>query len=629
MIKKTFEIFMILLILTLIPACKENTIPGNTIENNENTENENMTTDQNKVNTDAIEEETIYLHRVVSNGKKDIEVTVSPNLSIDYYKVSVEGYEAVEIFDGFIIPAAYNNKLIKRLSIKGYSYKGGLVDERVYNNILFYDASDINTLDCTKIKTDNVEELWIFEGGNLTTINNADALGNIDRLTMLGCENLEDISSLSKLRKLTELNLSFAGTQIPYIENLEVLNVSSGIHEKKIDNINILGEMVKLKKITVKDFHYGDMNVLMLVKQLQYLELDNFDSIENVEMLANLAHLKKIKFTNGYLGNLKITKEFFNVESLVIKNVEDFDFIEYFTNLKLLDISGTFADISSLSTIDSLEQLIINGDFDRFIVYDSLQKLEILEIRDSNIINLDGLENLPNLKGLYLIDNAKLVNYSSISHLKNLEKLIFSNIENNWLDKVNDIDFLYSLDNLQELTISLIEVGNIEPLYSLSNLKKLKITYLNQNLDLSNFTNLEKLDIEYADGKYLNGIERLNNIEEIRLFSVTGISDTKMFDKFETLIKLELIWVPVAEISDLSELTNLIYLSIDPDEILIDIDGIRGAVNLKYLIISYAQIDDLSAIKYLKNLKILHLAYGNKLKDTSVLDELSDVKIYK
>jgi hypothetical protein len=119
-----------------------------------------------------------------------------------------------------------------------------------------------------------------------------------------------------------------------------------------------------------------------------------------------------------------------------------------------------------------------------------------------NLKNLDGIEQLVNLKILYCSYN-QLTSLKEIENLRNLEKLVCYS---------NQLTGLREIENL----------NNLEMLWCHNN----QLTNLR---GIENLNNLEKLDCSYNQLTSLEGIENLNNL---RLLYCSHNQFTKEYEEY-------------------------------------------------------------------------------------------------
>jgi putative cell wall-binding protein len=191
---------------------------------------------------------------------------------------------------------------------------------------------------------------------------------------------------------------------------------------------------------------------------------------------------------------------------------------------------------------------------------ENLTNLRELYLYGNQIDDINPLRNLINLQTLYLISN-KISDITPLENLTNLQTLYLGN------NQITDISALQNLINLQDLTLYSNQINNIDPL---NNLINLKILMLQDNIisDISPLKDLINLqDLELGDS-YEASPSNFNSGNQI------------------------------SDISPLSSLINLNTLCLD-NNLIKDINPLKGLINLQYLGITKNQIsyDDFEILK--------------------------------
>jgi len=150
------------------------------------------------------------------------------------------------------------------------------------------------------------------------------------------------------------------------------------------------------------------------------------------------------------------------------------------------------------------------------INFEKLKGLKDLEIKYSNLSNLNHISKCLTLKRLY-IEGTKITSLpKSMNHLVNLKILVLSNNE-----KLNTIDNQLTLNILQHFTI--LNSPQIKELpaslfmgSNLVSLNVLNIELCKLPKSLTNCHLLEKIDISISDNFNIKTLVRLNKINSIK-----------------------------------------------------------------------------------------------------------------
>ncbi|MBQ3665833.1 MAG: immunoglobulin domain-containing protein, partial [Lachnospiraceae bacterium] len=258
------------------------------------------------------------------------------------------------------------------------------------------------------------------------------------------------------------------------------------------------------------------------------------------------------------------------------------------------------------------------SDFDR---------MEVLMIDggEQELIDLTGLEHLSSLKNL-TISHATL-DSDWISKLKeiNLESLTFTKVAGvNTLSGLGEYTKLtqLTLNNMPELSslsgieecenIEMISIGSsgFEDVSAIKNLKNLRVARLAhvKNIDMSIFEDLDQLtELNLFQVPGITDISSLKNKESLQELNIMGtgaLSDTeKACETLRTLTNLKVLRVAGSDVNDLV------------------MDAICDLTNLESLQIQNTSITDISKIVNLKSLKEVDI-YENIFVDFSYFGEL-------
>lgn len=296
---------------------------------------------------------------------------------------------------------------------------------------------------------------------------------------------LTDVSTLSSLTKLKELNLS--GNSFTDISNLSTL--------------------INLETLMLTDNEIEDINVVNHFDDLRYLSAGG-NNIQRVEIF-DLPYLSRI----GLSGNI--------IETLILNNLDQ---------LSDLTISSNPIKKLELVNLPNLRDLYIYNVED--VTLDNLNSLKELNFSSNNLINVD-ITNMNGLETLYVGNNDNL-EYINLNNLDNLMTLEAASI------KVSDISFLNGLSSLETLNLSNNEITDIIPLSNLINLEKLNLRANNINdiSDLSNLSNLRILDLYSNNISDIDVLLGLNNLEEVDLY-FNNLDENSGSDAMNVISQLE------------------------------------------------------------------------------------------
>ena len=290
-----------------------------------------------------------------------------------------------------------------------------------------------------------------------------------------------------------------------------------------------------------------------------------------------------------------------------------------------------------------------------------------LDARYHNIVSLEGIERLVNLKELDLYGN-EIVDIAPLSGLTNLTTLILTR------NRITDIGPLSPLTNLSTLQLRYNQIHDIRPLVNnpsfaggadislsfnplplhpgspgMRDIEALQGRGVNvffapavyfpdpgfeaaireaigkptEDIQDADLIGLTSLDARYRNIVSLEGIEHCINLTELDLYG-NKIVDISSLSALIKLTNLSLEDNEIADLSPLSGLTNLTRLYLDNNQIA-NLSPLSGLINLTGLYLWENAISDLSPLSGLINLTGLYL-YFNYIVDVSPLSSLTHLR---
>lgn len=288
------------------------------------------------------------------------------------------------------------------------------------------------------------------------------------------------------------------------------------------------------------------------------------------------------------------------------------------------------------------------------------EKLKILELSDSQLRDLRGLEHALNLEILVLRNNL-IEDLSPLSGLNKLKRLDLSGnriagLKKNLVDVSSINTGKSSVSALTHLNLSGNKLRGLSGINYFSNLLNLNVSK-NSLIDLQGLSSLKKLLTLNASENQLgfvesyqdanrnkkydlgepfndvsgNGIRDSDPLSEIHsLTSLTYLQlNGNLISKIDSMLSLPSLKVlllsgnQIARIEGLSSFSALEKLSLN-DNFISDISGIGKLKNLNFLSMSENRLCDLRELSQLTKLNELHLQY-NHVKNGKVLSSLKNL----
>ncbi len=204
-----------------------------------------------------------------------------------------------------------------------------------------------------------------------------------------------------------------------------------------------------------------------------------------------------------------------NIRKFTIASYNTFDFTELQINTKLKhfgieETKSNAVDVSFIKNFKDLESLYVDGMKKGLNNVFFLSNLRKLTFRGVKLENLDFITDLRNLEELNLLFGS-YKSLESLSNLKNLKSIEFSRVR-----QIPNFDFLNSIESLEKIEFE--GMAKMEEIPNLSKLTNLKRIHINNNLRLSKIENIKKipnlklLQLSFAENSKVN--ERKNIIEQ-------------------------------------------------------------------------------------------------------------------
>ncbi|WP_346941988.1 hypothetical protein [Clostridium sp.] len=168
---------------------------------------------------------------------------------------------------------------------------------------------------------------------------------------------------------------------------------------------------------------------------------------------------------------------------------------------------------------------------------DLLNIKELSTPYDRNVNTLQGIENMKNIESIYIWDARKIEDYSYISQLSNLNKMVV------WYGDLNKISKLDTMNSLETLGIIYPNEGEFQGLEAFPNLKVLDIEGGNIEINkLQGHKKIETIDIVSAKNINFEGIDKFPKLTTLNLTDIyiDNIDNMDEVLKSETLSIIEL-----------------------------------------------------------------------------------------
>ncbi|WP_201918622.1 T9SS type A sorting domain-containing protein [Aquimarina mytili] len=424
-----------------------------------------------------------------------------------------------------------------------------------FNQLTLLDVVENKELELIDISFNLVSEIDISENDSITSLNcvsnqltslNIKNGNNTELITLntinnpnLYCIEVDNISEIGD-GWFKDNIASYKETCEPLTfvpdDNFEQVLIDMGYDEGALDN---LVSTASLDTITVLDINGKNIERLTGIEDFVSLDtlklannvLSNLDvtTLVNLEYLdCSSNNLVDLTLKNDVTGVLTFLDATSNPDLGCIR-VDDVAAAEAETDWSIDATASYSLDCLSNKTFipdDNFEQALIDlgydsGSLDNYVVTDSINKIEILNVNNRNIFDLTGIEAFVALDSLNCSENQlSFLDISANLSLKNLS--CFSN-------NLQELDFQVN-DSIIKLNCGDNKLKNID-LQSNPNLDLIELVCDNNNLaelNVSDMSNLEVLDCS-SNNISKTGVDGLN---------ITGTILKQLFcgkNKFTTL----------------------------------------------------------------------------------------------
>lgn len=289
--------------------------------------------------------------------------------------------------------------------------------------------------------------------------------------------------------------------------------------------MEIFGQKEKWKN------HSGNINILSDIKKSDIPKIMAEDNIHSLQLYQFQNPKKQTwetlnEFYKQYpdirlrvlwheTQDLSFYREIPNIRKFSIASFNTKDYSALLSNTKLThfgieETKSTAVDLSFIKEFKDLESLYVDGMKKGLENVKYLKKLKVLTFRGVKMDDLDFLSELNNLEELNLLFGS-YKNLESITKLKQLKSIEFSRVR-----QIPNFEFLNSLENLEKIEFE--GMSKMEEIPNLSKLTKLKSVHIHNNLRLQDIKsigeiqNLKLLQLSFAENSKAS--ERKNLIEQ-------------------------------------------------------------------------------------------------------------------
>ncbi|NFD04291.1 DUF5050 domain-containing protein [Clostridium botulinum] len=382
------------------------------------------------------------------------------------------------------------------------------------------------------------------------------------------------------------------------LENIKELD----FHNAHIEKLNGIENMTALEKLNLSGTDIKDISLLKCLINLKEVNISN-TSISDITALKNSIYIRYLNLNETNVTTLQVIEKFQYIERLYVSGTK-INTVPQLSSLLELDLSNcNINDISFINYLHNLTYLNVDklkyksNILGNISFVSSLEKLEYLSIANTDVVNIDVLKNLINLRKLDITGCAQ-INTQVLNHVE-----IIGNEIVNFGDKVLEREIRELINNYSE------------PIYKrqLSSITKLELSgrCIVDLQGLESMENLTYLDLSNNEISNIDSIKKLVNLKKLVLHK-NKIGSIKSIESLKYLEELDLSNNLIGDITALGGLSQLTRLDLSRNGI-VSINSLGSLINLQYLSLYENKISE--GEEYLKKLYSLRELY---LKNSGV-----------
>ena len=464
-----------------------------------------------------------------------------------------------------------------------------------------------------------------------------EAIGECEKLESLdiyGCESVEDLSFISHLKHLRSLFLvelphariavnTFANA--PQLQDLEIFGLAA------ISDLDQPADLPNLESVSLGDLDsITNVDWLTSCKCLRELTFCNCQALQNVDGVLGATDLRSIELRNcPQLRNINGLRNHASIRSLEIESNEltDVSGLSGMTGLRRLSISSDKLEtIEPVGELNSLKTIILNCQ--------NLKSLECFaDVTSPTQLHATShqLTSLRGIEGMLLLDDVSFCSQtlSDIEALKNKNRIW--RLDLNCCPSIENLDPLANLNKVKYLNLyGCKSVKDLFPITTMTSLVQLNATGVPVE-DLRIFETLEQLlslDVGHSGALTLKGADSLS---QLNLLSLEGFDSIESFDGLSELVNLKRLTLRnCAGLGTLKPILNLEKLEslrlCDIEGKIEDMELINKLPSLTKLVVQEVPwLKDLDFFSDQSTIKSLTIENCDSLVDLSGLNKLSNL----
>ena len=335
------------------------------------------------------------------------------------------------------------------------------------------------------------------------------ALGNINETIIDPDTPLAKIKNNAGLNEavkniLTENGVTVGENGITYgnVSTLKEITID-GSKYQNITSLQGLSELTSLRKLILKDLEIEDINEVASCTLLSYTKFQNC-TIKDYTALASSIGLEYLYLynptSNTEVENLSNALADSNLSKLQYFGIFGYEPEQYTYGSSTGVYTKTNASSSNITDISSLSKISSN----------TKNAIKYIYLNNNKITNIESLKDFSNISLIYLMCNSNLANLNGLENHTNLQYIYSHNCG------IEDITGLTGCNNIVNLTL---QNNKISSFAGLENANAINLLYAYNN---------KLIDISALNKKStLNQLDLKNNIDLIEIKSIETLSNLK------------------------------------------------------------------------------------------------------
>jgi len=390
-----------------------------------------------------------------------------------------------------------------------------------------------------------------------------------------------------------KLNITTDSVQLSDIKNIIALQTINLDHDRYIQNIEPLGQLIDLRSLDLSGTSVSDLNPIRNLTDLVELNLAD-TKIEDLSSLKYSDKLVRLNISRTGIKDISVLERMTNLVRLEMSetNIGDLGPIRELSGLKYLDIEGTpVASLAGLEGLVNLDELNVS----RTAVSDlspltNLSNLTVLNLDSTKFADVTALAKLSKLTVLH-VNHTMISNLRPLQDLPQLERIycdhtpIKRTLADAFMAANPEVLVIFDSEDLRGWWETLPE--DWKNVFS----KGAKISLHPSKEELAKVTNMDS--INFADNSTIQDLRPLQYLQKLRtiIASKTSVSDLSPIQDHHDIRKLDISNTRVADISVVSKLTKMVEIRADNTQ-LQSIDALKGITSLKKVYVDGTAIGD-------------------------------------